>query len=426
MKIGILGGGISGLALAYFLRHEYEVLEKEAECGGLCRSFHVNGFAYDQGGHIIFSKHKEILELEVALLGENVHQRYRNNKIWYKDRFVKYPFENGLQALDKEDIFDCLYHYLTDEYSEPTNLEEWCYATFGKGIAERYLLPYNRKIWNIEPSQMGLEWVGRIPRPPMEDVLKSAIGIETEGYTHQLYFYYPRHGGFQSLVRAFEKHVKNVQPNFAVQQVHRESDTWVVSNVTESRRYDLIVSTIPIFNLVSVLEDVPEDVRHAVNGLRYNSLIVALIGLRQPDIDNLTALYVPDPECLAHRFCFGKYFSDNLVPEGSSSIIGEISVNPGDGVYGMSDERITERLIWWLSKKGFIQVDDVSETHVQRIKYAYPVYDLHYAKNTGIIRRWFDQVGIRLLGRFAEFIYINSDVCIRNAKKLAETLNSLE
>ena len=91
----------------------------------------------------------------------------------------------------------------------------------------------------------------------------------------------------------------------------------------------------------------------------------------------------------------------------------------------MSDDQLTERLIWWLNKEGFIRPDDVCETDVRRIKYAYPVYDLNYTANTRIIRSWFEKVGIRLLGRFAEFVYINSDVCIRNAKTLAEALNSL-
>jgi protoporphyrinogen oxidase len=425
MKVGILGGGISGLALGYFLRHEFEILEKESECGGLCRSFHKNGFTYDQGGHIIFSKDREILNLELELLAGNVHQRYRNNKIWYKNRLVKYPFENGLHALDREDIFDCLYHYLTDEYPQPTNLEEWFYATFGKGIAERYLLPYNQKIWNIHPAQMGLEWVDRIPKPPLEDVLKSAIGIETEGYTHQLYFYYPQHGGIQSLVQAFENKVGNVRRNFTVQDVRREGGSWVVSSAAESRVYDLVVNTIPVFDLVPMLHTVPEEVQGAVSHLRYNSLIVILLGLSKADVGDLTALYVPDPDCPAHRLCFNKYFSDDMVPEGCSSIIGEISVNPGDGIYELSDSQITEQLIWWLSKEGFIRSVDVCETDVRRIKYAYPVYDHNYSANTGIIRRWFDEAGIRLLGRLAEFVYINSDVCIRNAKALAEALNGL-
>ena len=86
---------------------------------------------------------------------------------------------------------------------EPTNLEEWAYATFGRGISDKYFLPYNRKIWDCEPSEITLAWVARIPKPPLDDVVKSAVGISTEGALHQLYFTYPKRGGYVALVHAF-------------------------------------------------------------------------------------------------------------------------------------------------------------------------------------------------------------------------------
>ena len=67
-------------------------------------------------------------------------------------------------------------------------------------------------------------WVERIPQPPVEDIIKSAFGIPTEGYTHQLYFYYPKVGGIQSLIRAFEEHIKDrIVTNFEVKSI-REMD----------------------------------------------------------------------------------------------------------------------------------------------------------------------------------------------------------
>ncbi|HEX9912167.1 MAG TPA: NAD(P)-binding protein, partial [candidate division Zixibacteria bacterium] len=188
MKIGILGGGLTGLTIASQLKGEFEVLEKNSECGGLCRSLKEEGFSFDYGGaHIIYSKTKSSVDFMLKTLGENWHPGKRNNKIYYKDRFVKYPFENGLSDLPKEDNYECLYYYLKNDYPQPSNFGEWIYYTFGKGIAEKYLLPYNRKVWNIKPEDMSLHWVeGRVPKPPLEDVIKSAIGISTEGYTHQL------------------------------------------------------------------------------------------------------------------------------------------------------------------------------------------------------------------------------------------------
>ncbi len=184
MTIGIIGGGISGLAAAYFLEHDYEILERDPQCGGLCTTYEKNGFLYDIGGHIMFSTNKEILDFEVSLLGDNIQKRRRSNKIWYKGRFVKYPFENGLHALDKEEIFECLRDYLQNNNPKPNNLKEWFYYTFGNSLANKYLIPYNEKIWKTDPASMSLEWVERIPKPPTEDVIKSEIGIETEGFNH--------------------------------------------------------------------------------------------------------------------------------------------------------------------------------------------------------------------------------------------------
>ena len=95
--------------------------------------------------------------------------------------------------------------YLKNDSPEPANLEEWGYHAFGRSISEKYFLPYNRKIWKTEPREMGLDWVGRVPKPPVEDVVKSALGIETEGYTHQLHFRYPLRGGFEALVTRIDR-----------------------------------------------------------------------------------------------------------------------------------------------------------------------------------------------------------------------------
>ena len=51
----------------------------------------------------MFSKNKEVLQLMVDVLGDNVHQRRRENRIWFKGNLVKYPFENDLAALPKQD-----------------------------------------------------------------------------------------------------------------------------------------------------------------------------------------------------------------------------------------------------------------------------------------------------------------------------------
>ena len=45
--------------------------------------------------------------------------------------------------------------------------------------------------------------VDRIPKPPLEDIIRSAEGNNSEGYLHQLFFHYPKKGGIESLVKSF-------------------------------------------------------------------------------------------------------------------------------------------------------------------------------------------------------------------------------
>lgn len=423
-KIGILGGGISGLACAHFLQQDSVVLEQEDRVGGLCRTFRKDGFAYDQGGHIIFSKDKPVLDLELGLLGENKLQQFRRNVIWYKNRFVKYPFENGLAALDKDDLFDCLYHYLKNDHKPPSNFQEWVYYTFGTGIAERYLLPYNRKIWKIDPAQMSMGWVERVPKPPLEDVLKSAIGIETEGYLHQLYFHYPREGGFESLVRAFAASAPRIETGFQVERLRRDSAGWDISDGRQTIRCQELISTIPLASLSAALCDVPSDIQSDIDGLRYNTVIVAMIGVNKPYLSGKSAIYIPDPACLAHRLCFNTYFSPSMAPEGCSSLIAEITSGPDDDIASKDDAQIVQELLAWLEPQGFLHAADVVATDMKRVRYGYPVYDLDYDRKVARVRSYFESRGIHLCGRFAEHLYINSDACVRRAWDLAQRLRA--
>ena len=236
MKIGILGGGLTGLTIASNLKYDCEVLEKNKECGGLCRSLKEKGFTFDFGGaHIIYSKNQEIIKYIKKVLGKNCRQGRRNNKIYFKGRFVKYPFENGLSDLSPEDNFECLYYYLNNKYKKPSNFGEWLYYTFGKGIAEKYLIPYNRKIWKYPPEKMSFHWVERLPKPPIEDVIKSAVGISTEGYTHQLYFCYPEQEGIQGLIKAFERRSPEISRNFKIKKIKREKRKWIVFSQNEEK-----------------------------------------------------------------------------------------------------------------------------------------------------------------------------------------------
>lgn len=427
MKTAILGGGLSGLTLARFLHERGEeivVLEAEPEVGGLCRSRREGGFCFDTGGsHIIFSRDEEVLGFMLSVLGENRAVRKRNTRIFYKDRFVKYPFENGLSELPKEDLYFCLHEYIKTliasekgELSPVKTFQDWIYATFGKGIAECYLIPYNRKIWNYPPEQMSAHWVeGRVPRPPVEDIIRSAVGIETEGYTHQAVFSYPQEGGIEALVRAVALPITDrMTCGFRVSSIRRCGEGWEISDGIRTISADRLISTIPLQHLIPALEGVPEQVREAVGSLRYNSVCSVFIGVngKVPDI---SWLYVPDPGIgLLNRVSFPSNYSSWVAPEGCGSVLAEITYNEGDPLTRMDDTEIIRHVIQSLETMQLVKNEDVIYTGIARHRFAYVVYDLDYLANIHIVREYCREIGIDLVGRFAQFEYLNMDGCIRS------------
>ncbi len=423
MKVGILGGGITGIAIQHFLRHPSEVLEAETTPGGLCRTFFKDGFGYDIGGHILFSKHEIINQLVEKLLGENINHCKRNNKIYYNGRFVKYPFENGIGALDKHEAYDCLIDYLKNDFAKPTNLKEWCYYTFGKSIAEKYLIPYNDKIWNLSSEQLSLEWVDRIPKPPVDDVVKSAMGIETEGYLHQLFFKYPKIGGMEALVRCLIKQESNVTCNFRVKSIRRMKHEWAVSDGQTTKHYDKIIVAFPIHEAIHCFENIPSTVKSAVENLRYNTINIAMLGVNNESLLDKSAIYIPDRDVVTHRICYMGYFSKQLIKPGTSSLIAEITTNPGDTIHELSNASMIEKVANDLDRINLIQKQDIIVSDITRMKYGYPVYDLNYTKNTKIFKEYFSSIDVTLCGRFAEFDYINSDECLRRAMVLSTHWN---
>ena len=205
--------------------------------------------------------------------------------------------------------------------------------------------------------------------------------------------------------------------------VTREDGSWIVeSTLGERREYETLVSTLPIHELLRVWPAAPAEAIEVASNLRYNSLINVMIGTSEDRGYPYTALYVPDPDVIFHRLSFPKAFSERCVPDGSSSIMAEITANAGDGVWEMSDETIIERTLADVERLGFLDRSTLNYSRVVRFNYGYPVYDLNYRSNVTRLRELVEAEGIHLLGRFAQFDYINSDVCVERALLLAGEL----
>lgn len=428
-KIGILGGGLTGLVIGAFLKSPYKIFEKEKKPGGLCRTFVKDGYTWDFGGaHILFSKNQKVIDFEKKILGRNLKLQKRNNKIFYQGRFLKYPFENGLNGLSVEENYECLTSYLFNQFTKkPKNLEEWFYYTFGRAMSDKYLLPYNRKIWNMDLKNMSMDWVERIPKPPASDIIKSSLGIETEGYKHQLYFYYPQVGGVEALIKAVLKLNKGeVKTDCEIKSVARSNHGWVVNLPKTTEEFTTLVSTIPLNELIFLLKNIkiPQKVIDSARSLKYNSEINVFLGLNTPNLNNYTALYLPDKDFLPNRVSFPPNFSAKTVPSGCFSCTAEIILSPDSTELLWSEQKIIRHVVSGLEKRSIIKPKSVIYSKMVKTNYAYVVYDKNYAKNMKILREYLRSIKIFHAGRFGDFKYINTDVCIEEGQKMASFLNS--
>ena len=438
MKVGILGAGLSGISLAYLLQEDQrvesvELWEKADKPGGLARSYPFGGIHCDIGPHIIFSKNKEVLDLMVRLLGDNVHKLRRSSKIFHDGRFIKYPFENELSALSATERDYCLNSFLNNPYESyaPESMLEFFLATFGEGITNLYLRPYNEKIWKFDPAFMDTQMVDRIPKPPPEDIIKSAQGVSTEGYVHQLYFYYPKHGGVQSLLDAFLKLLGTkvaIRTDAAVKQVVKLADGWEVQTTGGEKKFcDKLISTMPVSDLIPMLRaEVPAEVQQAAKNLKFNSIAICLIHATRDNLGDNLSVNVADKQILFHRITK----LDFLVPEderdGTGRFMVDVTYRDGDQISKLTDAGMLDRVVQDMVRLKFI--DDakvVQAREILRQKHAYVIYDLHHRKNMKTLRDFCEgKLGLTLHGRFGEFDYISMDVVIERSLKRAKEILS--
>lgn len=425
MKLAILGGGITGVTLARLLDDQgvdWQLFEASDRLGGLCRSETVDGFVADRaGGHIIFSKHKDVLDFVLDALDDlGTHQSQRKSAIWYRGNFVQYPFENGLGDLPKEDNFQCLTAYIEAEFArrmgapQPKNFRDWCLWRFGEGISEKFMFPYNEKIWKTDLAEMSTRWVaGRVPDAPVADVIRASVGIRTEGYKHQSIFWYPLEGGFESIVKGIARPLAadRLHVGRRVAALEKTSDGYLV----DGEHFDRVVSTIPLPELGKILAGQPDEVRSAFETLPFTSVASILVALDRPDDSDRSWIYFPHPENGPfNRMTHISNYSPRNAPAGKSALMAEVTYK-GE----IDADEVMAETVAGIVRCGFAKEDEVLFSRVWKNKYAYIVYTQDLEEKLEVVKGHLGAQGIDILGRFGNYDYFNSDQCIKAAMDFA-------
>lgn len=426
MKIAILGGGISGVALARLCAadgHSVTVLEQAERPGGLCKSRRFGEFTFDEaGGHILFSKDKKVLDWQLARCGgeANTVRTVRNTKIRWHDRWVPYPFENGVGHLTKEAIVDCVAGYI-EAFAErragtpcPANFGDWIDWRMGAGFARHFMVPYNQKIWKCDLRRMASDWVaGRVPEAPIEDIVKSAIGLDTEGYTHQSVFWFPKHGGFETMVRGtVDGGAFTVQCGVKVERVERARDGYRVNG----ENFDLVVNTVPLPRIEPAMAEIPPEIRADIRTLRPISLVNLMIGVKLDEpLPPLSWIYLPFPEQgPTNRVTYFSNYSPHNAPPGHGSFLAEVT-HRGEL---RPDAAWRREVVKALGRAGILVPERVVLLESCDNEFAYIDQDLAFKDRIARVRKWFDDSGYITFGRFGRYEYHNSDQCVQRAMQV--------
>lgn len=432
MRIGIIGCGLSGLTLASRLQEradvdEIVVFEKEDKPGGLCRSFNANGVTFDVGPHILFSKNREALDFLLTPLGDNRHKLRRSNRIIYKGRLVQYPFENDLSKLPEKDCEYCLNAFLHNPYESypASNMVQFFLKTFGEGITNCYLRPYNEKIWKFDPCYMDTQMVERIPKPPKEDIIASANGETRDGYLHQLYFWYPRHGGIESEIEGLARKLGGkvqIKCGQEAREVEKNGCKYFIRTKTGlEEKFDELYSTMPLNELAEIFRPrLPEEARASASKLRYNSIAITLVSVREDLSGDNFAFMTADGDVIFHRISKINFLGKKYASNGLANYLVEVTYREDTETGNLSDSDLLEKIGEGLHKIGFVRGETVERASLPlKFKYAYVIYDIEHKKNASCVKGALNEYGVRLAGRFGTWEYLNMDAVVSQAVQIS-------
>ncbi|MFZ1919690.1 MAG: FAD-dependent oxidoreductase [Terriglobales bacterium] len=419
-KIVIIGGGPTGLGAAYRL-HElgysnWVLYEKSDDVGGHATS-HVDkhGFVWDEGGHVIFSHYKYFDNLIDKVLGKEVHERIRESWIVSGESWIPYPFQSNLRYLPKDIQVSCLLGAASAAANgggaESANFRDWILATFGEGIANAFMFPYNSKVWTTPLERMSKSWIAdRVAVVDFKRLLENVLYQRDDvGWGPNSKFRFPLYGGTGEIYRRIAKHfsekVRIGKQLAEIDPVRRQLSFADGTGDT----YDVLVSTAPLDLFVEMMKPTDGGLREAATGLEHNNLLVVGLGLKKKIETGRCWIYFTDSDMPCYRATYFSHYSPNNVPNGDtdsySSLMCEMSFRVGETP---DPEKILEQVTTGLIKAKMLEDADrsrvVSRYH-RVVGYSYPIPTLGRDQALAVLQPALLEKGIYSRGRFGAWRY---------------------
>jgi protoporphyrinogen oxidase len=420
VKFLILGAGPTGLGAAYRLKElgeeSFAILDAGDRPGGLASSFtDPHGFTWDIGGHVLFSHYQYFDKLVDRAVGEGgwLHHQ-RESWIWIEKRFVPYPMQNNIRHLPQDAMWKCLAGLIElyrNNKSQPLNFREWILATFGQGIADLFMFPYNLKVWAHPLEMMQFSWIGeRVAITDLRRVTENILLAKDDlSWGPNNTFRFPKRGGTGAIWLNVAKLVGEDKIHLRETVVSIHAGRQEVCTVSGRRyRYDKLISTFPLDRLALMLEDCPADIRKAAEMLRHSSSNIVGVGLRGKPPAQLNTkcwMYFPENDCPFYRATVFSNYSPQNVPEGGGhwSLMAEVSESECKPV---NRDTVVNDVIQGMLNTGLIPSrQDVVSTWLYHAPYGYPIPTLDRDRALSQILPALERSGIYSRGRFGAWKY---------------------
>ena len=425
--IAIIGAGLTGLSTAWHLGRgrRHAIFEQQDAAGGLCRSAAVDGFTFDQTGHLLHLRDTCTQDFIGGLLSGRLRKIERNAAIFFKDRYLPFPFQANLHGLPPDILLECLEGFIQAAQQKQAacrldTFYDWVMSAFGPGIARHFFLPYNEKLFCRSLRRITCDWTSwSVPRPSLAEVLRGALGLVNTGMGYNASFWYPERGGIQVLPDALGRRVRGIELGRRLTAVRIKKRKLVFHDGGE-QPYETLVSTMPLPRLLKLLDRVPERFTAAGRRLTASTVHNINIGINRAGVSPYHWIYFPGGEFPFYRVGFYSNFTSCMAPPGTSSLYIEIASRQAAALdyAGLREAALEGLRRCRLLRRG----DRIVAEHYNRIDCGYVVFDRFRQQRLPGLISWLKKQGIITAGRYGSWTYCSMEDNILQGRAIAGAL----
>ncbi len=418
----IIGAGVTGLATAAALSDrndvDYLVLEADREIGGWCKTVKKEGFVWDYSGHFFHFKHPDIEKwLRDRMPGQHIRVVDKKSFIAFGGGHVDFPFQKNIHQLPKADFIECLYDLYfarssdvkRDATAPEGNFLEMLQARFGKGICDRFLVPYNEKLYACDLATLDKDAMGRFfPHANLTDVVRNMKHAENASYNAT--FTYPE-GGAIEYVKALSSAVRPGGVSLGEGLVAVDLARKVATTTRRELAFERLVSSAPFDRFAALC-----GVDHDASVWAYNKVLVFNLGFDRKGRRDVHWCYYPSRETVFYRV--GWY--DNIFDADRMSLYVEIGF-PREATIDVPAMR--ERVLRDLEREGVVTGQRLVAEHSVVLDPAYVHITqrslAEHRRVTGLLR----ERGVWSVGRYGGWTYCAIEDNIVEARALVASWN---